>query len=227
MVGLNIYGTYAAAGSLYHIINHAVFKAGLFLGAGILVRMYKTRDINKIRGLLKRSPLLAFATLMPILGIIGTPLFNGSISKYFMMAETGDLLYWVLVIINAGTITVYVKYAAMIFGKDTSDKSVKIDANKLGSVAMLGAMCLGLGVFGVWLVQFLFGMDVSWSIEGYLQKTGIFVVSLFVAIVIYRVFGKDRQLFVDIREANINFRGMCISIGVFFAVMLSIVGIVL
>ena len=225
MVGLNIYGTYATAGSLYHIINHAVFKAALFLGAGVLVRMYKTRDVNKIGGLLKRSPLLTFATLMPILGIIGAPLFNGSISKYFMMAETSPLLYWVLVIINFGTITVYVKYAAMIFGKDTSDKSVHIDANKLGSVAMLGIMCFCLGVFGVWLTPFLFGMDVSLSIGGYLQKTGVFVLSLFAAIVFYRFFGKDQPLFVDIRNANINFRGMCISIGMFFAVMLMVVGV--
>jgi len=220
MAGLSLGGVYATAGSLYHIINHAVFKAALFLSAGIIVRMYKTRDISKISGLMKRSPLLSATTMLAVLGIIGAPLFNGSISKYLMMAEAGGAVYWLMLLINLGTITLFVKYSAILFGADTSDGTVKIDVNKHVSVAFLGVMCLVMGVFGVWLTGFLFDADVSLTAWGYAEKSLIFAVSLMVAVGLNKFLSGKDAFMERVAGLSLNFRGICVSIGVFFAVML-------
>ncbi|MCL2197684.1 MAG: proton-conducting membrane transporter [Defluviitaleaceae bacterium] len=220
MAGLNIGGEYAVTGSLFHIINHAVFKAALFLGAGIIVRMYRTRDITKISGLMKRSPVLGITTIMAILGIAGAPFFNGSISKYFMMAESGGVVFWILNIINLGTITLFVKYARMLFGEDTSNKTVQIDVNKQISVAVLAVMCLAMGIGGVWLANFLFGVDVGLSFWGYLEKSAIFAVSVAIAVVVNRYANKEHAFFTRVRGLDLSFKGMCLSIGVLFATLL-------
>ncbi|MGE4509412.1 MAG: complex I subunit 5 family protein, partial [Eubacteriaceae bacterium] len=64
MIGLNFSSSQAFYGSLYHIINHAIFKVGLFLAAGLIIEEYQTRDINKIKGLLKRMPATGIAIIL-------------------------------------------------------------------------------------------------------------------------------------------------------------------
>ncbi|MCL1863274.1 MAG: proton-conducting membrane transporter [Defluviitaleaceae bacterium] len=219
MIGLNL-DEYAATGSLLHIINHAVFKAALFLGAGIIVRMYRTPDITKISGLIKRSPILSITTMMAILGIAGAPFFNGSISKYFMMAESGGLVFWILNIINLGTIILFVRYTKILFGPDTSNKSVQIDVNKQISVAMLAVMCLAMGIGGVWLANFLFGVDVELNFWGYFEKAVIFAASVAIALFVNKYVKNDNFFLARVRSLDLNFRGMCVCIGVLFAVML-------
>jgi len=220
MVGLNVGGTYAVTGSLYHIINHAIFKSALFLSAGMIVRMYKTRDIDKIKGLRKRSPLLTVTTMMAIFGIAGAPFFNGSISKYLMMTESGGAIFWIMTLINLGTVIIFVKYSMIFFGSDTSNKTVQIDKNKHLSVAILGLMCLFMGIFGVWLSSFLFDSDVTISTSGYIEKAFIFAGSLLIAAIVQKFFKTDDRAVTRIRELDLNFRGICVSIGIFFAVLL-------
>ena len=105
MTGMNMENLYANQGALYHIINHALFKATLFLTAGMLIDHYGTREVSRIRGVWREKPLLAAATLMAVLGITGAPLFNGSISKYWIGYGANDA--WInnaLFLVNLGTI---------------------------------------------------------------------------------------------------------------------------
>jgi multicomponent Na+:H+ antiporter subunit D len=220
MVGLNIGGAEAWAGSLYHIVVHAICKAALFLSAGLIVKMYHTRDIRKIRGLMKRSPLLGLWTLLSILGIAGAPLFGGSISKYFMMAGTGSLLYWLMVLVNLGTLLVFLNYGKMFFGGDTSDSAVSLGKSQSLAVGVLGVLSPVMGIFGVQLIRLLFGLQVNLSLGGYLEKSVVFVVSLLIGVVLYRFMEKKELDLVRIRNAELSFRGMCASIGVFFGVLL-------
>ena len=66
VIGLNISDTYTFTGGLYHIINHTFFKSALFLSAGMIAHIYGTRDINKIRGVFRRSPLIGAVTVMAV-----------------------------------------------------------------------------------------------------------------------------------------------------------------
>jgi multicomponent Na+:H+ antiporter subunit D len=118
MVGLNVGTDTAFWGGVYHIINHAFFKALLFLCAGLLIHVYGTRDVYKIRGVFRRMPLIGVATFAGVLGITGAPYFNGSISKYLIQSgwkvPIGEIA---IHIINLGTAVSFVKFSTMLFGK--------------------------------------------------------------------------------------------------------------
>ncbi|MDP2182216.1 MAG: complex I subunit 5 family protein [Actinomycetota bacterium] len=78
---LGAHGAMGFAGGLYHIVNHALFKACLFLGVGAVY--FRTHELNmyKLGGLWKKMPLTFLFTLIAACGITGVPLFNGFVSK--------------------------------------------------------------------------------------------------------------------------------------------------
>ena len=67
---------------LYHTINHAVFKALLFMGAGAVVHGAHTRDMEKMGGLAKRMGWTAFFFLMGAVAISALPPLNGFVSEW-------------------------------------------------------------------------------------------------------------------------------------------------
>jgi len=83
-IGLSINNTKIAilgfAGGLLHIVNHALFKSLLFLGAGSVIKKTGTRDINKMGGLWSKIPFTFSTFLIASAAISGLPPFNGFIS---------------------------------------------------------------------------------------------------------------------------------------------------
>ncbi|MBK5298389.1 MAG: hydrogenase 4 subunit B [Vicinamibacteria bacterium] len=69
--------TVAVAASLTHVLNHAIFKGLLFLGAGSVVMATGTRQIEQFGGLLRRMPWTGLFFLIGALSISGLPLLNG------------------------------------------------------------------------------------------------------------------------------------------------------
>ena len=59
------------SGALLHVVNHALFKGLLFLGAGAVVHATGTREIDHLGGLLKRMPVVAVAFLVGAVAIWG------------------------------------------------------------------------------------------------------------------------------------------------------------
>jgi len=225
MIGLNIPDVYSYTGSIYHIFNHALFKSALFLCAGALSYAYGTRDIGSIRGVLKRYPLVGAAAIMAILGITGTPFFNGSISKYFIMSEAHWLVQSPIILINLGTIIVFIKFSTMLFGTPADVRSIeKISVSKQASVLVLGTLCLVGGIFGEQTIHFLFGTEVNVDAAGYIEKIILFVVSAIAGYLIFRFFVDKHPFFGKIRGIDLSFRRICASIGIFFAVTLIITG---
>jgi hydrogenase-4 component B len=74
--------TVAVAASLYHVLNHAVFKGLLFLGAGGVVMATDTRHIEQFGGLLRRMPWTGLFFLIGAMAISGLPLLNGFPSEW-------------------------------------------------------------------------------------------------------------------------------------------------
>ena len=72
------------AASLYHVLNHAVFKGLLFLGAGGVVMATGTRHIEEMGGLVKRMPWTALFFLVGAAAISGLPLLNGFVSEWLL-----------------------------------------------------------------------------------------------------------------------------------------------
>ena len=218
---LHIADRYSYMGGLYHSINHALFKCALFLSAGALIKAYKTRNIYEIRGVFKQYPLLGTATIMAILGITGAPLFNGSVSKYFILAGTNRLTSYALMFINLGTIISFIKYSSILFGTANPEiPKAKIDISKQISILILGALCFVGGVLGEELIEFLFNVRVSVDAAGYLQKAAFFVGSATAGYFIYKYYVQKSALLKRIHEIDLGFRAVCVSIGAFFALIL-------
>lgn len=73
-------------GCLLHVINHALFKALLFFGAGAVIRQTGTGTIDDLGGLLKKMPWTASLFLLGSMAITGLPFLNGFISEIFIYA---------------------------------------------------------------------------------------------------------------------------------------------
>ncbi len=80
----------AAVAAVFHIINHATFKASLFMAAGIIDHETGSRDMRKLNGLWKHMPITATLAMVAAAAMAGVPLLNGFLSKEMFFAETLD-----------------------------------------------------------------------------------------------------------------------------------------
>lgn len=88
LLGLGTAGALAAA--LFHILNHATFKAGLFMIAGIIDHETGSRDLRKLSGLRKFLPFTMVLAVITSAAMAGVPLFNGFLSKEMLFVETTE-----------------------------------------------------------------------------------------------------------------------------------------
>jgi len=80
--GHTVLGAVAFVAALYHTINHALFKALLFLGAGAILHSANERDLDKMGGLLRRMPWTGLFFLIGCISISALPPFNGFVSEW-------------------------------------------------------------------------------------------------------------------------------------------------
>ncbi|MFD1950753.1 monovalent cation/H+ antiporter subunit A [Sphingomonas arantia] len=89
MVMLLGFGTAAAVtAALFHILNHAAFKAALFMNAGIVDHETGTRDITRLGGLARLMPITATLGTLAVAAMAGLPPLGGFISKEMMLEES-------------------------------------------------------------------------------------------------------------------------------------------
>ena len=78
---MGLEGAMGFAGALYHIINHAFFKAGLFMMVGTIYLYTHELELSRLGGMLRKMPLVAITFIIAACGIAGIPGFNGYPSK--------------------------------------------------------------------------------------------------------------------------------------------------
>ena len=78
----------AAVAAVFHIINHATFKASLFMAAGIIDHETGSRDMRRINGMWKYMPHTALLAMVAASAMAGVPLLNGFLSKEMFFTET-------------------------------------------------------------------------------------------------------------------------------------------
>jgi len=77
----------AAVAAIFHTVNHATFKASLFMAAGIIDHETGTRDLRRLSGLAKFMPITATLAMVAAAAMAGVPLLNGFLSKEMFLAE--------------------------------------------------------------------------------------------------------------------------------------------
>ena len=105
----------AALAAVLHILNHAAFKAALFMSAGIVEHETGTRDIRRLGGLAKAMPITALIATLAAASMAGLPPLGGFISKELMLYETPKLAWlglpWLLPVLATLGATVSVGYS--------------------------------------------------------------------------------------------------------------------
>ena len=86
LLGMN--SPLALVAAVFHMVNHATFKASLFMAAGIVDHETGTRDIRRLSGLGRAMPITATLAMVSAAAMAGVPLLNGFLSKEMFFAET-------------------------------------------------------------------------------------------------------------------------------------------
>ncbi|WP_370563650.1 monovalent cation/H+ antiporter subunit A [Luteimonas salinilitoris] len=81
----------AVVAGVFHILNHAVFKASLFMAAGIIDHEAGTRDMRRLGGLRRLMPFTSALAIIASLAMAGIPLLNGFLSKEMFFAEALEI----------------------------------------------------------------------------------------------------------------------------------------
>ena len=150
----------AAVAALFHIMNHAVFKASLFMAAGIIDHEAGTRDMRKLGGLWRFMPYTATLAMVAAASMAGVPLFNGFLSKEMFLAETLHssalgFLSWVIPVLATLAAIFAVAYS-MRFIHDVFFNGEPKDLDKTPHepprymkipIEILVALCLLVGIF--------------------------------------------------------------------------------
>ena len=178
----------ALAASLYHCLNHAIFKSLLFLATGSVLHATHERSLGKLGGLMRFMPWVAWTTLVGVIASAGLPPSNGFVSEWLLLQSflfTGELpnpyLRMLVPVFAAGVVLVaalagyvMVKFFGIIFlGRPREEKLAQArDADGLErlGLAWLTAGCLLLGLFPVAVLEVIDPITVAMVGKGLAQS---------------------------------------------------------
>ena len=176
--GSNLLILLGMGGALLHVINHALFKALLFLGAGSIIHAIGTREIDRMGGLLRRMPWTAFFFLIGAVAICGLPPLNGFVSELLIylglfngaMQDNGAaavaLAAPFLALVGGLAVACFVKVFGVVFlGTARTDQAAR--AHEAGSsmklpMALLALVCITIGLLPALVAPLLDAAVTAW-----------------------------------------------------------------
>jgi hydrogenase-4 component B len=155
------WGRLAAAGALWHVWNHGLFKALLFLGAGSVLHATGTRQMSRLGGLWRNMPWTAAGFAVGTLAVAGLPPLNGWVSEWLIYsawleaAGRHEGSVWValpaltlLGMAGALALAGFIKAAGTVFlglpRSAAAREAHESGRGMLGAMAVLAAFCAGL-----------------------------------------------------------------------------------
>ena len=172
-LGLRSAAALALLAGLYHVLNHAVFKALLFLGAGAVQQATHSRDLEKLGGLIRRMPWTAMTFLIGAVAISALPPLNGFVSEWITfqallsLSGAGVPLLAVGGVVAAGLLALTGGLAAFCFVKAFGITFLGIPRSRsaeaareaglpmLWGMGLLAALCFLLGLLPPVVVRLL------------------------------------------------------------------------
>ena len=171
-MGENYCAILAMVAGLYHLVNHAIFKGLLFLGAGALYKATGTRDMEKMGGLIKVMPWTAAFFLLGSMAISALPPLNGFVSEWLTLqsffagalnVDSGGLKLFLA--ICAASLALTGGLAAACFVKAFGITFLAMPRSRQAQEAreVPRSMLIGMGVLACLTV--LFGLGAAWIIR--------------------------------------------------------------
>jgi multicomponent Na+:H+ antiporter subunit D len=161
-IGIGTFSSIGMAGGILHLVNHAFFKALLFLCAGAIIYKTGTKDIREHR-IGMSMPITLILYIIGILAISGITPFNGSVSKLLIEQSLNNypFIYSMLIFTGIGTVASFSKIIYYSFFKNPEKKFKNIKNNEapilfLIPMIILAFLCLFIGISPhLWLDTFI------------------------------------------------------------------------
>ncbi len=164
VLGIGTGNPVGIAGGLFHMLNNAIYKFGLFLSGGAVENRSQTTELERLGGLAKLMPITFVICLIAALSISGVPPLNGFVSKWMIyqgvieLGKGGDK-FWIIWLVaamfgSALTLASFMKLIHCVFlGSPSSAAHYPGQKRKEVSFAMwfpmvvLATLCVIFGVF--------------------------------------------------------------------------------
>lgn len=165
----------ALIAALYHLANHSVYKALLFVGTGAVEAGTGTRDLDRLGGIIRRMPWTSAFFLVGVLSISALPPLNGFVSEWLtlqtilrsaVLSSTAIKVMFAicgaLLALTAGlAVTCFAKVFAMGFlGMSRSEgatNAVEAPVGTRAPLALLAASCVLLGILPTYVIPAIDG----------------------------------------------------------------------
>jgi hydrogenase-4 component B len=162
---------FALIAGLYHLVNHAIFKGLLFLGAGSIYKATGTRDIEKLGGLIKSIPQTALYFLIGSMAVCALPPLNGFVSEWLTLqaffigalnAQGGTRLFLgicasMLALTSGLAVACFVKAFGVVF--------LGLPRSHYAQSAKEAPRSMRVGMFLLALLAVVFGLAAGWIIK--------------------------------------------------------------
>jgi len=185
ITGLALGTPLGIAAGLFHMINNAIYKGGLFLTAGSVDKRTGKNNLSELGGLSKLMPITFFAALVFALSISGIPPFNGFYSKWMIYRGIIDFgsgsgianqlwIVWLVLAVFGSALTL-ASFIKLISGIYLGRRNPEFEKVKEVSIlmwlpqAILALACIVSGIFAAtWVIPklFNFGPYIMWVVAG-------------------------------------------------------------
>jgi formate hydrogenlyase subunit 3/multisubunit Na+/H+ antiporter MnhD subunit len=206
VVGFGLGSLIGIAAGLFHMINNAIYKGGLFLAAGAVEQQTGKAELDEVGGLSRAMPMTFLAALIFALSISGIPPLSGFASKWMIYQGIIDFgqgtglcanlwIVWLSLAVlgSALTLASFIKFTGGIFlGRSPAAEAAPKEVSPLMWVPMivLALACIGFGIFASNLVVPRLFIPVTGSFEftGIWNSSAVgflFLASIVLGILIY------------------------------------------
>lgn len=203
VAGVGIGTDLSVNGSTAHAYSHILYKALLFMGAGVIIYSTGTSKLNKLGGLYKLLPVTLILYLIGGFSISSVPLFNGFISKSIIVhsalekavEDNSILLIWCVILMNIAMIGTFLSTTLKLpyyvwFSKKSPDEQLEhnpVPFNMHLAMALTGIICIIYGIKPTLLYAYLpFEMDYNPFAITHLAETLEILLMTFVVFWIFR-----------------------------------------
>ncbi len=143
--------------AIFHIINHSVAKALLFLAAGLFIYVAGTRNIEDLSGIGKISPVATFSLSIATFALVGVPPFNVFYSKLVLFTAFMQYNFFLALVIVISSVIALIAYMKLLYvmwlGKPKREFKGKIPVSMNGVCLFLALVTLAMGIAAPYIFQ--------------------------------------------------------------------------
>jgi len=179
-------------GGIFHMINNAMYKSGLFLTGGSVEKQTGTTDLEKLGGIGWKMPITFICFIITAVSISGVPPFNGFFSKelvYDGALERGWIFYLAAVIGSFFTAASFLKLGHAAFLGKISEENKNVKEVPWTMLAPMVIIAVGCIVFGLWnalpinIIQPVLGANLEGrSFAGFPANSMLVIITLIVLV---------------------------------------------